>query len=609
MINPLKKLCSLIGDAKLRTKLFIGYVSIIALGFAALCVVLYLNTQRTFTDEVRNKSFEIIKQVNSNIEDNIKEMDLLINYLYLRKDENYNPLIDIFIGAKSEVPATLLHRDWEFNKLFEDLIYLRNDFSGIFMHGDNGIEFSRFNYGSTKNYNIYMEWYGKTIKNKGKTTVLGTHKQFYSDSGMLVFSVAKQIENPANKRGLGVILLDFDLSMLRKECQAIDILKGSRIIISDGNYNTVYQTDEAGIMEKIDKKIIEKIDGKESVVSNIELAGGKYLLVSNTSARYNWKMIALVPMEEMMRKWKDTENIILIVVIPLLIMIFIVSYILARRITKPISRLINQMEVIEKGDYNINWVYPSRDEVGQLSRKFVSMVSTIRELIRKEYKASLAEREAELKALQAQINPHFIYNTLELISTISIIEKVPQIDEVALALARMLRYSIKTKDDVVTLGEELHHVEDYLRIYNSRFDYKIDFVNKIEKQFYNYGILKLTIQPIIENAVVHGIEKSERDGLIVISAEENQGILSVNIIDNGSGIEEEKLKVLTDSLKKDADGVSWELDGSQSIGLKNVNARLSLYYGKSYGINISSEMNKYTKITLKIPAQLAAAVI
>ena len=588
---------------KLRTKLLVGYVVIAAVIIIVLGIVLYNYSLHVFTEKAKTKSYGEMKQINSNIENNIREMDLLVNYLYSRKVGNFSPFTDIFMEYKADVPASLLRADWEFNKLFEDIFYFRDDCSGIFIYGDSGISFSKFLYAASGNYEIDSEWYKKTLENKGRTTILGTHRQFYSENGTLVFSVAKQIISPVNNRGIGVILLDFDLSMLKKTFHGMDLGNGSSIILSDSQGNIVYHTDESYIMDKLDDNIALQVKGKESGAVNIDLKGRKYLLIFDTLDLPEWKVVITIPINTLMQAWYVMEKIILSAGLILIVMILIISYLLSGLITKPVLNLTRQVHDVEMGNYSVSLTYDSRDEIGQLSKGLASMVHRIKELIQKEYKAKLAENESELKALQAQINPHFIYNTLEIISSMAAVRNAPEIDDVAIALAGMLRYSIKTKGNIVPLSSEIQHIDDYMAVYHARFSNGIRLRKEIDDRFLKYGILKLTLQPLVENAIVHGFDGHTENGEIVVSAEEKDGILYLHVTDNGSGITKAKLDEIGDIFRRDREEMTWEIDRTESIGLRNVNARLFLYYGNHYGIFIEDNRDKGACITVKIPAK------
>ena len=276
--------------------------------------------------------------------------------------------------------------------------------------------------------------------------------------------------------------LTFDIDTVKKICRDIDFGEGSNVIVCDRENNIVYHTDETLLMEKVTPVISNEVNGKMSGETEVELYGEASLVMYETLDSADWKIISTIPMTTITRQSAIIRNIIFLTGGMLIAMIFILSYLLSGLITKPILKLNQQVAKIENEDYTFPWKYESEDEVGQLSAGLESMVRRIKELIQKEYKAKLAENESELKALQAQINPHFIYNTLEIVSTMALVKDVPEIDRIAISLARMLRYSIKTKGNIVPLRAEIQHIEDYITIYNNRFEHPIEVVKRHRRQ-------------------------------------------------------------------------------------------------------------------------------
>jgi two-component system sensor histidine kinase YesM len=597
----LKNVIGKIRDAKLKNKLVFSYTTVTALAILIISVSTYFYSINTYKDEMKSKSFEIMKQINKSIEYNIKNMDKLVNFLYVKRDYNHNLIIERLTGPKPDVPSSLLSIERDFFSYFNDLVYLRDDCAGIYILGDNGLEFYRSVSGIESSYSTSQMWYTKTMENKGEITIIGTHRQFYLEDGIPVFSFSKQLVNHINKQFIGVMMIDFNLSVIKEICQSINLGENSQIAICDNDFNIIYHSDESLIMKKLQDEIADVVRTDSMGITNIQMEDRDLLVIHNTSDIAEWKLISIIPMKTLIQRWEFIGFVTLLVGVLLLAVMFVISLLLSNSITRPIMHLNSLMKQVGKGDYTVNIESRSADEIGQMKQAFNSMVNKIKELIQKEYKSKLMEREAELKALQAQINPHFLYNTMELISTIAIVEKVPKIDTVAISLARMMRYSIKTAGDIVPLSDELKHVEDFTNIYNMRFDYSIKVRNEINKDYYKLGILKLTIQPLIENAFIHGFQNDILDGSIIISAMEEGNSLLVEISDNGVGMSQEKLEKIRKLLDRDIHETSMEPDSSESIGLRNVNARLALYYGQEYRIFIKSKENEGTKVTLKVP--------
>ncbi|HEX2924894.1 MAG TPA: histidine kinase, partial [Ruminiclostridium sp.] len=230
------------------------------------------------------------------------------------------------------------------------------------------------------------------------------------------------------------------------------------------------------------------------------------------------------------------------------------------------------------------------------------MIDRIDELINELYKAKIVHQQTQIKALKAQINPHFLYNTLETISSIAKIRKVKEISSIAQGLSSMFRYSIKTGSDVVRLSSEIGNVKNYLSILKIRFEDKLDYEFSIPEELNHYKIYKLILQPIVENAVHHGIELKKEGGLIKVDAALINNRLHITISDNGVGIEEAALTKIRWKLSLKDSFMDEKL--SEGIGMSNVNARLALYYKENFQFKIDSIYGEGTVVEIIIPAEL-----
>jgi two-component system, sensor histidine kinase YesM len=250
-------------------------------------------------------------------------------------------------------------------------------------------------------------------------------------------------------------------------------------------------------------------------------------------------------------------------------------------------QLASAMKVVENGDFSTRVNLKSRDETRYLAECFNKMTSNIEILINKVYNAELKQKEAELASLQSQINPHFLYNTLESIRGMAIANNIKSIASMSKSLSIMFRYSINNRT-LVPVRNELQHLENYLNIQNFRHKDKFKLILNIPEEIYSCSILKLTLQPIVENSIKHGLEMKLGKGTISINASVCDSILSIRILDDGTGIPAEKLLLLNKSLSNSnaivmssGDNIS---DSGIGIGVRNVNSRIKLFFGERYGL-------------------------
>ena len=265
--------------------------------------------------------------------------------------------------------------------------------------------------------------------------------------------------------------------------------------------------------------------------------------------------------------------------------------VLAKTFSKPASELAGAMSrfVKEAEDFEF---YPVKgtEEIVALSNSFEHMVVQIQELMEKVRNEEITLRKTELNALQAQINPHILYNTLDSIAWMCEVGRTEEAVEMVNALARLFRISISKGHELITIRQELQHAECYLKIQKFRYKSQFDYKFKVEDNCLGYLCNKITLQPMIENAIVHGLDLTDKGEIVIEVYEEDKNIV-MTVWDNGFGMTEEQCKEI---MQKDT-------HQKGGIGIKNVNDRIKIYFGEQYGITISSELDEWTKVEIRMP--------
>lgn len=252
------------------------------------------------------------------------------------------------------------------------------------------------------------------------------------------------------------------------------------------------------------------------------------------------------------------------------------------------------MERVQEGDFSVSdIVVDSANEIGSLTTSFNVMTHRIQELMEQNIREQEAKRKSELKALQSQINPHFLYNTLDSIIWMAEGKKNEEVVLMTASLARLLRQSISNEDEVISIGQEIEYARGYLTIQKMRYKDKMEFRIDVEPSILNIRLIKLVLQPIIENAIYHGLKYKESKGLLLVKGFLKDGNAVIQVIDDGVGMEPEVLEHIFEKHK-----VNYRSNG---VGVYNVQKRLQLYYGSEYGITYESEKGKGTTATITIP--------
>jgi two-component system sensor histidine kinase YesM len=277
---------------------------------------------------------------------------------------------------------------------------------------------------------------------------------------------------------------------------------------------------------------------------------------------------------------------------------FLMNVLLTDSITKPIRMLCDKTAMVAKGDFTTRTTCENHDELSILSDSFNNMASKLEQQVRSIKLEQENLRHMESKLLQTQINPHFLYNTLDTIIWLIEGDKNEEAIDIVVSLSEFFRIVVSKGKDFITIREEEIHIKSYLQIQQSRYKDILDYEIHIPEELYGYQILKMTLQPLIENSIYHGIKMLRARGKITVTAEIMDEVICFHVIDNGIGMDEEELAVL----RKEID-----MPGSkQSTGfcLANVNKRIKLNYGNMYGLDIQSQKGEGTDAVIKIPARL-----
>jgi len=323
---------------------------------------------------------------------------------------------------------------------------------------------------------------------------------------------------------------------------------------------------------------------------------GNKTIVSGTSSFTGWTVIGVLPYADIINRVQGIKFTFFLLAVIFVILVSVSSVLISRSVTKPMRDLQNAMKKVENGNTDIRVSIHNYNEVGALSHSFNQLIERINILLASIKKIEVRKREAEMDALNSQINPHFLYNTLESIRMMAVIEEKKEIAAATEALADLFRYSIKHRKDLVDIKDEIQHAVNFIRLLKIRYEDKFDFVVDMDNDIYQYKALKFILQPILENAIYHGIIKKPGKGVVKLSVHIEENNVVFNIWDDGIGMDAQKLCELREYLE------NVDMEDMKSIGLKNVNDRVRLYFGNSYGIAIDSSQGQWTRVKLAIPA-------
>ncbi|MNK21831.1 Sensor histidine kinase YehU [compost metagenome] len=435
-------------------------------------------------------------------------------------------------------------------------------------------------------------------------------------------SLLREINIPAGHHA-GLIQIDMLLTHFTSKTFSAKQDNESQMYLIDDNFelfhskNNVMGSRSPRLSEAVRDRF-RRLRNQGEWNSEYKENGKSYLLTYKKLDQVNGYLVNVVSLEGVLKDISSTRNKIIGANIGFLILVTLIAYILNAFILKNLRRLTETMKKVRKGEMSTGIDIRGGGEVGELAHHFNKLMKTINELIAQSVRKQALTKEAELRTLHNQIDSHFLYNTLENIKMLAEMEDQRTISDALTSLGGMMRYNFKWSGEYVKLRDEIRHIENYVEVMNIRFEQPIQLKLEIPAEFLELEVLKVSLQPIIENAVKHAwkeTEEQEEREILIRASEEGPGTVLVSITDNGEGIPAGRLAGLNQSLAK----VNHEGPGFTSysaiplakegprvggIGLFNVHQRIGLYYGPEYGLHISSEEGKYTAVFMRIPKLL-----
>lgn len=435
-------------------------------------------------------------------------------------------------------------------------------------------------------------------------------------------------EDIKNRFGIAVTIKDFDsmnevgfMEINFKESEIFNVY--NKIKMTDNSYGFILDEDgnivshpiksllgtKSEFYPQLKNKVYNSLNGSFSFRDN----NASYLVIYDTLQANGWKLVFILPNKDLVKDIDLIRNTFLVIVIIGSLISVLLALVISRSISRPISDIISVMTRFGKGDLSARIEkYNNRtDEVGVLANEFNSMIKQINLLIKNNYHNEIKKKEAEMEALQAQINPHFLYNTLDSINFIARKYKVDEISRMVIALGDLMRISIRKDFYVITVRDEVNYIQNYMTIQSIRYKDKFSLEINIDNDVYDVMIPKLILQPIIENALVHGIEEKVGKGTIRLNGYKIANNLVFEVIDDGVGMEE---SVVNEMLKNNIleyenmteKGLIVENLGNNkkkgsNIGLLNVDMRLKIAFGKEFGLSVQSKIGEGTKVTVRLP--------
>lgn len=573
---------------KLRTKVFLIFISVAIIPLLVITGIAYSRYVDTTNQRMDALSSNIFANAEDELNDTLDTIKRSAGLFTFYSDGDFS----IVENLKNFADPETAHSSYEILKanqntkfVCQNVLYSYNYIYGLYVFTPSGVvlEHQNSQNGSiVSDYNPKdKQWYRDTVKLQGSLYIsaVKNHDMFSGKRKSVFF--AQSLYDVYTHEFLGVLVIDcnpvlFDIS------NVITLPEIILFNLEDKNTGSILYTNE------------------DTVAS--DFSASKKKTYSDTLELENLRLTAVIDYDALFKEYNFTGFLILAACLICIVGILLVSTYLSRSLTQPIEHLSRKMSRQDGRHLTTSTQYLQRtDEIGTLYNEYNNMIEELNTSIKRDYQDKLIALDAQMKSLEARINSHFLFNTLESINSMAELEDNEQIATMSLALGNMFRYSIKTQSELVTIADELKHVKDYVSIQSIRFDNKFHVNILVPDDILANKVLKLMLQPLVENALYHGLNYCTTGDTIEILGRLEDGLIYLNVNDNGKGMSQETLENLQKKLLEEANFTELGHRNKQSIGLTNIHTRIELYYGRGYGLTLKSIENSGTQIEIKIP--------
>lgn len=574
---------------KMHHKLILIFIVLVLIPMTSLSMLTYRNYTHAMelntSKYVSQVSGEVLKRISS-YSDGIKRLTTVPLYL--------TPLQKALTG-----PGNSAVKSDELEMYAGVIMDMQEGINTVIMADNAGNLF----YSATNAYvgiqDNYAAWKQAAVEGQGNAVVVGTQLIQEQRQTRYSLTVVRQILDLNSFKPLGIIVIQADLSVLESSIRELDGKTKGKTLLFDKANRIVFDSENKRQNTLLqDPEIMKNLKGEESTFA-LEQDGVSYLCVYRDSPDIGWGVLIFIKRDQLLGDTLEERNWNVFITIAAGLIALACTIVVAVALTKPLRKLSMLMKVAEKGDLTVRFELQNRDETGQVGMQFNRMLRKIQELIRDTYEINHRKKAFELEALQSQINPHFIYNTLELIRYRAELNEDRDVSHMVVKLGKLIRYGIIRDEAIVTVQEELDHLQTYLEIQNERFKHQVELRIDIHPSLYHLEIMKLVFQPIVENVILHGYEKMQRSGVIVVTSYFQHPYCVFVVEDDGAGMSAERLAMLRKRLQSGEREP--EVGKRGGFGLLNVHERIRLHYGSECGLEIDSKAGVGTKVSIRLP--------
>ncbi|WP_227935600.1 sensor histidine kinase [Alkalihalobacillus deserti] len=576
----------------IRNKLIVLLLLITIIPFGSSIIVTYLYTKESLKDQSIQENINLLYQGKVNIESYLKELNNytfsfynnpdFMNYLRMNEIGDY-----VSRGVVHNVLQSLLYSDESINKVamsiekHEEMLTVSRRSSIVYSQLIDPTDIEYYIEARENAANLYIE----PLNELNRFTI---HRAF------------KDV--PANHV----------LAYVSLEIKPDKINQLSKYLYHEGTEEFYILTQEGHLIysSELISNVDKELDWKETLLNSSESNGtvvwkdatfdGVMVYDTISDSTGSWVLVKRIPNTTLYESAYGVAIINIFFGVIGLSLVILATLFVSFKITSPIRILLQNIKQVEKGNMQVQFQTLGKDEIGILGDRFKTMIEKINHLINREYKLELENKTNQLKVLHSQVNPHFLYNTLQSIGTLALKSKVPEIYSSLTDLSQIMRYSMNMEEDIVSLDKEINYTKAYMLLQKQRFGDDLEYQLEIDEETLNIKVPKMILQPIIENYFKHGFDVRDHIGKLTVKCKKKDQFLFISISDNGSGVPEERLKEIRQHLNEETN----QSLGGDSIGLKNIYERLKLYYCEDLSFKLKNRDSGGFLITIRLPIEM-----
>lgn len=586
---------------RIQTTIAAAFAVVVLATALVLSVLSYSFTQEEVQRAARDHTAQLIGQIQTNIDSYIDHMKNIADVV------NANEQLQNVLRRDQSAAGDDDDEETAIQGFLHSISQTRKDISLILIAGANGVVLAheptlRIN----ESVNMQTQrWHAAALAQRGRAVVSSSHVQNIIDGEYRwVITLSRTVDDTETGAPLGVLLVDLNFSVINDLVTEISLGSGGYLFIVDREGRIVYHPRQELIYSDLEHEYIDRVLSRSDGTFTVRDEKGERLYTVRTSDSTGWRTVGVNYSGEMVQNPSRIRRTYALGALLCGLASVGISILISHRISRPILELRASMRAVERGDFDIDISPSSNNEIGDLERDFAIMITQIKELMRRNEEEHQQKRKSELLALQNQITPHFLYNTLDSVIWMAEGKQYANVVHTVSALARLLRLSISKGDELVTIRDEIEHITNYLTIQKVRYRDRLDFEIDVDESILALSTPKVILQPLVENAIYHGIKNTESGGCVAVLGRRRNGTVILAVQDDGVGMDDARMaKLLDPETELDGRDPADPRDGyaRHRVGVRNVHERVQLYFGTEYGLSFQHNNGSGLIVEVRLP--------